>query len=288
MKNKLIKNYINLTRLNRPLPIWLVFLPSAFGLSLAFKKLPEFNLAYNFYLIVLFLLGAIVMRSAGCVVNDLLDRKFDAKVKRTKSRPLASGEVSVKEAMILLAFLLSCGLLILLQFNQATIMAGIFALVLILAYPLMKRITYYPQIFLGIVYNFGLIIASLAVFGEVGDDFFVLYLACIIWTLIYDTIYAYQDIEDDLKIGVKSTAVRFGKHPQKILLWCNLVMFLLLIAVGLMNDFEIIYFLIIFFASLFSLQKIKKCDFADPESCLKTFKDDVCIGLLILFAIISG
>ena len=156
------------------------------------------------------------MRSAGCVINDLFDKKFDEKILRTKNRPLASGKVSRFEALILLGLLLILGFVILLQFNFKTILSGFFALALVATYPLMKRVTHYPQIFLGLTFNFGILMSGLVFLEKITLDFIILYIAGIIWTVIYDTIYAYRDIEDDLKIGVKSTAIKFICEIQKI------------------------------------------------------------------------
>ena len=287
MKKKL-RTYRDLIRIKKPIGIILLFLPCLFGLALAAKKLPEFDLLMNLKLGFLFLLGSIVMRSAGCVINDLFDIKFDRKVERTKSRPLAKKLISKKESLIFLVFLLLFGLLILLQFNQATIVCGLVALAFALSYPLMKRITYYPQVFLGITFNLGVLMSALAIFEVIDSDFIILYFASVIWTVVYDTVYAYQDIEDDLKIGVKSTAIKFGKNPKNILEMLSLTMFLCLFYLGVVNDFSILFFLLTFFTAAFLIERIKKCDFQNPQNCLKLFKDNGCIGLLILIAISLG
>ncbi len=211
-----LSNYIKLTRLNQPTGIWLLFLPCLFGIFLALKKLPNFETIEAARIILLFLAGSIVMRSAGCVINDLIDQKFDEKVERTKNRPLAAKKISRRAALILLGVLLFLGFLILLQFNTRTILSGFAALALVASYPLMKRITHYPQVFLGLTFNFGVLMASLALLENIGIGAVILYFACIIWTVIYDTIYAYQDIDDDLKIALKSTQISFNKNPKKI------------------------------------------------------------------------
>jgi 4-hydroxybenzoate polyprenyltransferase len=272
-------------RLDRPIGIALFFLPCLFGIALAAKQLTEVKLGSTIFL---FFIGAILMRSAGCVMNDLFDQKIDAKVARTKSRPLAAKEVTVHQALILLAVLLFLSFLILLQFNIKTIFAGCVALVLVVLYPLMKRITYYPQIFLGLVFNFGLLMASLAILQKIDLDVALFYIAIILWTVIYDTIYAYQDIEDDMKIGVKSTAVRFGKNPKKILLTLSLLMFVLLLFVGWKREFQPTYFLTILVADLFLNQKIQNCDFQNSQNCLAVFKANFWFGVLILIATLLG
>ncbi|MDX2083124.1 MAG: 4-hydroxybenzoate octaprenyltransferase [Rickettsiales bacterium] len=285
--NQRFINYINLTRINRPIGIGLLFLPCLFAIFLIEKKI-DLTLEKIFSLIIIFGLGSIIMRSSGCIINDIFDQKFDQNVARTKNRPLALGKVNRLEAFILLFFLLLIALVILLQFNSVTIISGFFILGLVIIYPLMKRITYYPQIFLGIVFNFGILMASLAITGKVSFDIIILYFSGIIWTLIYDTIYAYQDFEDDLKIGVKSTTIKFGKNPKKILLLLNLLMFSLLFYVGFLNNLNWHFFLINFAAFMILANKIKNCDFANGENCLKVFKNNFLIGSLILIAIFLG
>jgi 4-hydroxybenzoate polyprenyl transferase len=281
-------NYTKLLRLHQPTGIWLLFLPCLFGISLAIKKLPSADFFEILRMIFLFLVGSIVMRSAGCVINDLLDQKFDKKVARTKSRPLAAEKVSRGEALNLLALLLFLGFLILLQFNSQTILSGFFALILVATYPLMKRITNYPQIFLGLTFNFGILMSGLAILGEIDSDFALLYFSAVIWTVIYDTIYAYQDIEDDLRVGVKSAAIKFGQHPKKILILLALIMTLSLIYLGWQLQFELEFFLLISFTFFLLSRKIKKCDFKNSKNCLAVFKYNFWIGILILTAITFG
>lgn len=283
-----LKNYIKLTRLNQPIGILLLFLPCLFGIVLAVKKLENPNLNYIAWIIFLFSIGSILMRSAGCVINDIFDKKFDEKIFRTKNRPLAANNLSQKQALIFLAFLLFLSFLILLQFNFVTILSGFFALVLVITYPLTKRFTYYPQIFLGLTFNFGILMASFAILETIDLDFLVLYLSAIIWTVIYDTIYAFQDIEDDLRIGVKSTAIKFSKNPKRILILLNLFMFLDLFYLGVINKFNSGFFFLILLACLFLLKKITKCDFANPKKCLAAFKANFLVGILILTALILG
>lgn len=281
-------NYIKLTRLNQPTGIWLLFLPCLFGIFLALKKLPDFNAIEITRVSILFGIGAIIMRSAGCIINDLLDQNFDAKVERTKNRPLASGKISRRNAVIFLNILLLFGLVILLQFNLPTIFGGFVALTLVIIYPLMKRVTHFPQVFLGLTFNFGVLMASLALLGTIGFDSLILYFACVVWTVIYDTIYAYQDIEDDLQIGVKSTAIRFKHSPKKILSGLNLILFLSLILLGWVEHFKAEFFLAALVVDLFLNQKIRSCDFSNSQSCLKAFKANIWAGFLILIAIILG
>ncbi|OFW80997.1 MAG: hypothetical protein A2887_01825 [Alphaproteobacteria bacterium RIFCSPLOWO2_01_FULL_40_26] len=284
----LFSNHLKLVRLHQPTGIWLLFLPCLFGIFLAIKKLPALNVVETFHIIFLFFIGSIVMRSAGCIINDLFDQKFDEKVARTRNRPLVCGKVSRRQALILLTLLLFLGLLILLQFNLKTILSGFFALVLVISYPLMKRITYYPQIFLGLTFNFGILMSSLAILETIDVSSLILYFCCMIWTVIYDTIYAFQDIEDDLHIGVKSTAIKFQNSPKKILLSLSVMMYLGLIYLGLREEFKTDFFAILFLPFFFLIYKIKKCDFKNSKNCMAIFKANLWIGVLILTAIIAG
>jgi 4-hydroxybenzoate polyprenyltransferase len=282
-----IIDYLKLTRINRPTGIWLLFLPCLFGVFLSSKKI-EMDLKDIFYFITLFAFGSLIMRSAGCVINDIFDQKFDSQVKRTKDRPIAAGKISKIEALIFLFLLLICGLIILLQFNYLTILSGFFALILAITYPLMKRITYYPQIFLGLAFNFGILMSALAILQKVDVSFMILYFSSIIWTLIYDTIYAYQDLEDDLKIGVKSSTMKFGENPKIILSILSLTMFLMIFYLGIRESFKLSFFISNFLALIFLNYKIKNCDFKNDKNCLEVFKANFLVGFLILAGIILG
>jgi 4-hydroxybenzoate polyprenyltransferase len=281
----ILSNYAKLIRLNQSTGIWLLFLPCLFGVFLAMKKLPYFDFKAASSIIFLFFIGSFVMRSAGCIINDLFDQKFDEKV---TNRPLAAKKISRFDALIMLTLLLITGLVVLLQFNSAAILGGLFAMALVVAYPLMKRITHYPQVFLGITFNFGILISSLVIFERITFDSLILYLSCIIWTVIYDTIYAYQDIESDLKIGIKSTAVKFEKNPKKILTLLSLAMLTLLIFLGLEMRLKIEFFLISALSFVILVRNIQNCNFKNPEKCLTAFKTNTLIGFLILMAIIAG
>ena len=216
-----IVNYLKLSRLHSPTGIFLLLLPCFYAIALAVKVLPDPDYYLLAKMLLLFVLGAVLMRTAGCVINDLLDAKFDAKVARTKNRPIAVGLISKTEALFFLSFLLLFSLIVLVQFNFATIITGIFAFFLVLLYPLSKRITYFPQIILGFTFNLGVFMASFAILEELSESMIVLFLICLIWTIIYDTIYAFQDLQDDLKIGTKSTAIAFGLKAKIILQMLN-------------------------------------------------------------------
>lgn len=198
-------------RLRRPVGVWLLLWPCVWGVALASDGFPDTRL------LLLFALGALIMRSAGCVVNDMADRKIDAQVERTKNRPLASGALSMSDALALLCLLLGLGLLVVMQLPSVLLYYAAGSLLLVAAYPFMKRITYWPQAFLGITFNIGAVFGWVAVAGAPDWPALLLYAAGICWTIGYDTIYAHQDIEDDLKIGIKSTAIRFGEHNKRFI-----------------------------------------------------------------------
>lgn len=284
IKSKFL-SIIKLTRLNKPTGILLLFLPCLFGIFLSYK---ENNKVDILLYIALFFAGSVVMRSAGCIINDIIDKKFDQKVKRTTSRPIANGEIGVFTALVILGILLIAGLAILLQFNQLTIIIGVVALVLIIIYPLTKRITYYPQFFLGITFNSGILLASASMANKITLPIILLYISSIFWTLIYDTIYAYQDIEDDLKIGLKSSAIKFGPNPQKILYTLAVLQVALLVAVGILSKLHLLYHSLIYLALFHLLCQIKSCDFTDSKKCLDRFKSNTTAGAIIAMAIFLG
>jgi len=283
-----MKNLINLTRINKPTGIWLLFVPCLLGLALSLKYIQEVEATYVLKLIFLFFLGSIFMRSAGCIINDLLDEKIDKQVLRTKDRPIASGKVSRVSAIVFLLVLLSLSFLILIQFNGLVILAAMSSVLLVVAYPLMKRLTYYPQLFLGVTFNFGIILASLEIIGQITLPVWILYFMAIVWTVIYDTIYAFQDINDDLKVGNKSFAIKIMNNPKKILFWLTFVMFVCLFLIGIFLRFRAEFFITIFLADLYLNLLIIKCDLKNTQDCYKVFKNNVRVGLLILLALVLG
>ena len=214
--------FIELTRLKKPIGFMLLFWPCIWGLTLVYDFNSSLN-NYFFFLISLFLAGSILMRSAGCIVNDIVDKNFDKKVERTKNRPIASGKVSVKLALIYSIVLCVLAFLVLINFNKFTIYMALLSMPLAFTYPLMKRITYWPQLFLGITFNYGLVLAWISISNEISLVALVFYFGAIFWTLGYDTIYGFQDIKDDEIIGVKSTSIKFKNDPKKFLLFCYLI-----------------------------------------------------------------
>ena len=263
----------------------LLFWPCAWGLTLAYDFSKNLN-NYFFYLI-LFFLGAVLMRSAGCIVNDIIDKEFDAKVFRTKDRPIASGKISIKLAIIYSLILCFLALLILLNFNLFTIILALGSMPLAFAYPLMKRFTYWPQLFLGITFNYGLILGWTAIKGGIGIVPILFYIGAIFWTLGYDTIYGYQDIKDDEIIGLKSTSIKFKNNAKQFLLICYSLVYVFFLAAGFNMNFSYIYFVIsiIAFFHLFFFQ-IKKFNPSNSSSCLKIFKSNNIFGLIIFFNIL--
>ena len=277
--------FIELTRLKKPIGYMLLFWPCAWGLTLAFDFNENLNL-YFFYLI-LFFLGSVLMRSAGCIVNDIHDREFDGKVFRTKDRPIASGKVSVKLGIFYSISLCLFALLILINFNNLTIILALGSMPLAFSYPLMKRFTYWPQLFLGITFNYGLILGWTSITANLDIIVILFYFGAIFWTLGYDTIYGYQDIKDDEIIGLKSTSIKFKNSAKQFLFLCYILLSVLFLVGGYYMNFNYIYF-IIFTIPLFHLFffQIKKFNKNNPSDCLKIFKSNNIFGLIIFLNIL--
>jgi len=284
---KKLNLFIELTRLKKPIGFMLLFWPCAWGLSLAYDFSNDLN-NYFFYL-TLFFLGSVLMRSAGCIVNDILDKEFDKKVSRTKNRPIASGKVSTKLGLAYVVFLCLIALLVLLNFNTLTIVLALGSMPLAFSYPLMKRYTYWPQLFLGITFNYGLILGWASIIGEISIVSIVFYLGAIFWTLGYDTIYGFQDIKDDEIIGVKSTSIKFKKNPKKFLLLCYLSFISSLIILGFLMNFNYLFyiFLLIPITHLLFFQ-VYKINFKNPKNCFEIFKSNNFLGLVMLINILIG
>ena len=282
-----LKLFIELTRLKKPIGYMLLFWPCIWGLTIVY----DFNssLFKYFFYACLFLGGSILMRSAGCIVNDIVDKNFDKKVERTKDRPIASGKVSIKLASLYTLALCSLAFLILINFNNLTILMALASMPLAFTYPLMKRVTYWPQLFLGITFNYGLILAWISINNQISIIPIIFYLGAIFWTLGYDTIYGFQDLKDDEIIGVKSTSIKFKKNPKKFLLICYLTFLISLILIGLLEDFKIYYFMFLIFPILHLLSfQIKNLDFKNTTDCLNKFKSNNFLGLLIFMNILIG
>ena len=276
---------IQLTRLDKPIGFLLLFWPCAWGLTLGYY-FNEKTILYLKYMI-LFFLGSVLMRTAGSIFNDIIDKNFDKKVQRTKERPIASGKISVTEAFIYVIFLCLVALLILLQFNWLTIALGICSMILAFAYPFMKRITYWPQLFLGLTFNWGIIMGWTAMTNNISIEPIILYFSAIFWTLGYDTIYGLQDIRDDEIIGVKSTSVKFKKNIKFFVGTCySLFVFFILIMFLMMKIDKYLLLLSVFFIlSLIYQSKIFKIN--NPKSCLAAFKINNLTGIFIFIFIFS-
>ena len=282
-----IKLFIELTRLNRPIGYMLLFWPCIWGLTIAYDFNSELEKFYFYSL--LFLLGSMLMRSAGCIVNDIVDKNFDKRVERTKNRPIASGKVSVKLAIIYSFVLCGLAFLVLINFNKFTILMALLSMPLAFTYPLMKRFTYWPQLFLGITFNYGLVLAWISINNSINLVPIIFYFGAIFWTLGYDTIYGYQDIKDDEIIGVKSTSIKFKNNPKIFISLCYSFFFISLIILGILMNYKILYFisLIITFFHLMIYQ-IKNLNVDDASQCLQKFKSNNFLGLIIVMNILIG
>ncbi len=279
--------FIDLTRLKKPIGYMLLFWPCAWGLTLAYDFTGNINNYFKY--LIFFFLGSVLMRSAGCIINDIADRKFDSKVNRTKHRPIASKKVSVFLGSTYSLILCLSAFLILINFNHFTIILALGSMPLAFTYPLMKRYTYWPQLFLGITFNYGLILGWTSIINEVNIQPIIFYLGAIFWTLGYDTIYGYQDIKDDEIIGLKSTSIKFKNYPKKFLMINYLIFISSLFIVGYLMKFNFLYFVFLlipifhlFFYQIFTFIK------NDTLICLKIFKSNNFLGLIIFGNILIG
>lgn len=283
-----LRPYAMLARLDRPIGTWLLLLPGWWSILLACGGIKLISPEILLYM-VLFAAGAVIMRGAGCTVNDLWDRDFDSKVERTKTRPLASSAITPLKAALFVAVLSALGLLILLQFSLVTVMLGILSLPFIIVYPLMKRWTWWPQAFLGLTFNFGALMGWSAVNGVVSLPSLLLYAGGFFWTLGYDTIYACQDIEDDSLAGIKSTARLFGDKSKVWVSGFYAASLLLIIVSGIYAHAGYMFFVVMGAAGLHLFLQVKNWNPQDPAGCLKTFKSNRDFGLIVtLAAALSG
>ncbi len=280
-----LKIFIDLTRLNKPIGFMLLFWPCSWGLAFAYN----FNLDTNkfLYFLLLFFLGSVLMRSAGCIFNDIVDRKIDKKVFRTKSRPIPSGKISIQTSFLYVITLCFLALLILIQFNKLTILLGMASMLLAFSYPFMKRITYWPQLFLGLTFNWGIIMAWTSLNNEISLEIITLYLSAIFWTLGYDTIYGAQDIVDDEVIGVKSTSIKFKDNIKLFVSLCYL-MTSILIFLTFYYKMGFNYFTLLIFIFILSLlYQIKIFNKNKPKKCLYAFKINNFSGLILFLGIMG-
>ena len=282
-----INLFIDLIRLKKPIGFMLLFWPCAWGLTVAYDFSDE-KITYFFYLF-LFLSGAVLMRSAGCIINDIADREYDKKVSRTKNRPIANGKLSVKRGFFYSSVLCLIALVVLVQFNNFTILLALGSMPLAFTYPLMKRYTYWPQLFLGITFNYGIILGWTSITNEINLIPIIFYFGAIFWTLGFDTIYGYQDINDDEIIGLKSTSIKFKDNSKLFISLCYLIFSIILILIGWLSKYNIFYFMLQLIISfqLFYYQ-VYKLNIKNSESCLSIFKSNNILGFLIFINLIIG
>ena len=274
--------FANLLRLNKPIGIFLLFWPCAWSLAMS-QWFVLNNYLFIKYLI-LFFIGSVIMRSAGCVYNDIIDKKIDIKVQRTKNRLIASGKITIKTAWLVILLLLIPAVIILFQFNNFSKILGLSSGLLIVTYPFMKRITFWPQLFLGFTFNWGVLLGWSVFFENLTIETIILYMAGVFWTLGYDTIYALQDRRDDLKIKVKSTAIKFGHDLKNFLSFCYISLITLLIALGLLTDRSFLYFVLIVIAAMhlaYQVLIIQKIKSNNREKVQMVFNSNNSFGILI-------
>ena len=278
-----LKIFIDLTRLNKPIGFMLLFWPCSWGLAYAYSINQNLDLFLNY--MFLFFLGSVLMRSAGCIFNDIVDKDFDKKVKRTKKRPIASGKISISRSFFYVIILCLLAFLILIQFNNLTIILGIGSMFLAFSYPFMKRITYWPQLFLGLTFNWGIIMAWTAMNNSISIEIIILYISAIFWTLGYDTIYGAQDMSDDEIIGLKSTSIKFKKNIKLFLITTYFISIILIfylfkkyIGLNIFSIFFTFYILSLFY-QIINLKKKQN------EHFLKLFKFNNYSGFLLFLGI---
>ena len=282
-----IKLFIELTRLNKPIGFMLLFWPCIWGLTLAY----DFALSLEIFIFygALFFSGSVLMRSAGCIVNDISDKNFDKLVERTKDRPIASGKISIRLAAIYASILCAVAFLVLINFNKFTILMALISMPLAFTYPLMKRFTYWPQLFLGITFNYGLVLAWISIKNDISLIPIIFYFGAIFWTLGYDTIYGYQDIKDDEIIGVKSTSIKFKNNPKKFLALCYIIFFVSILSVNQIMNFNFFcIFLVLIIAFQLFYRQIFNFNIEDRNKSLEIFKSNNLLGLLVFLNLFIG
>lgn len=277
--------YLRLARIDRPIGWWLLLLPCWWSTAMA--ALAQRAPWPNFKLLVLFLIGAIVMRGAGTTWNDILDRKIDAQVERTKSRPIPSGQVSAKAAFAFAILLSFVGLAVLLLMNRFAILVGISSLLIVAIYPLAKRVISMPQFVLGLAFSWGALMGWAAVFGSLDWRPLVLYAGTILWVIGYDTIYAHQDREDDLMLGLRSTAIRFGENTMTWVGSFYAAAIVLWLLAGFLAGTHLIFFTAVVLASLQMAWQVTTLDTTDPANCLRRFRSNRDVGLVIFFGLVA-
>ena len=290
----MLRPYLRLSRLDRPIGTWLLVWPAWWAISLAGASTTEeagTNLWFGLpdpFLLVLFGIGALAMRGAGCTYNDIVDRKVDAQVERTRGRPIPSGAASVKAAAVWLIFQALIGFAVLITFNVFAIWLGVASLALITAYPFMKRITWWPQLWLGLAFNYGALLGWAAATGRLSVAPLLLYAGGIFWTLGYDTIYAHQDTEDDALVGVKSSARWLGNRTSSFLFMTYVMTIILITAAGTMVGLHWVFYMFLAAAAAHLAWQAHALKIESPEDCLTKFRSNHHTGALVFLAIIAG
>ncbi|MCY4239180.1 MAG: 4-hydroxybenzoate octaprenyltransferase [Rhodospirillaceae bacterium] len=281
--------YARLMRLDRPIGTWLLLFPGWWSVALAFDTLRWRwdSLGWFLWLMALFGVGALLMRGAGCTWNDIIDRDFDARVERTRSRPIPSGQISVRQALLFMALQMSIALAILLQFNRFAVGVGAFSLVVVFIYPLMKRWTYWPQIVLGMAFNWGALLGWAAVRGDLDWTPVFLYVAGIFWTLGYDTIYAHQDKGDDILIGIKSTALKLRDRTRPLLWGFYTLALTLIAAAGWSDGLGLFFWIGLGLGALQLAWQAGRVNIDDPADCLRKFKSNRVFGWCLLLGLLT-
>ena len=279
---KIFSTIVELLRLNKPVGYLLVFFPALFGLFLAYEEPIDL-----YYMPVLFI-GSVLARSSGCVINDFFDRDFDRQVLRTKNRPLANNTIPTELALIILGLLLLLTMWTLLYFTIIPIIIGIIAFCMIVIYPLMKRFTYFPQVFLGLTFNLGCLISYAEIKDDISVGAFLMYIACGFWTFGYDSIYAFMDIKDDKSIGVKSSAIFLKDKNYKLFILCAYIIFMVLYVVANLSTNNYLGLIGGAIALLVLFWQVKSLDVTDPANCLIRFKSNVYVGFIMAFSMLLG
>lgn len=282
--NNLLSNrYARLMRLDKPIGIYLSVLPALWAVALAGKSWGSI-----FIYSLIMMIGGVAARSAGCIINDILDRKIDSQVERTKLRPLASGELTIKQACITLGICAVLSLFALFLLTKLSIIFGLITIPLVMIYPLLKRFTFYPQIFLGSVFNMGVFIGWFAILPHFSYSAVTLYIACAMWTIGYDTIYGHQDIDDDILIGNKSLSIKVGEHTPNFVWALYQIMLVLLLLTGLSSSMNVFFYVICLPISYLLYWQSVSVDIKNPSDCATKFKSNAYIGLILWVAILVG
>ncbi|OEY86850.1 4-hydroxybenzoate octaprenyltransferase [Wolbachia pipientis] len=277
-------SYLTLMRLNNITGLWLLLFPSLSGIILASSCLDW----HTFYYLILFSVGTFLMRPAGCIINDIFDKEIDMHVERTKCRPLASGILSIKQALILFLSLLSIAFIILLLTNKITVILGIIAVFMVIIYPLLKRYIWWPQLFLGLTFNIGILMGSSAIQNKISMESLSFYIGCVFWTLSYDTIYAHQDKDDDVRIGIKSTALYFGNNTKTWLKRFYILSIMMWLYAGILASLHNIFYIALCIIGIMLYYQHKKFDCDNSAQCMLMFKNNSYIGLLLFLGIFFG